>query len=130
LIERGVRLAIESGRPVRHVAADLGIDHETLRKAVRQAEADGGLRPDLPSTLEREQIKALRKENYELRRANDILKAARCFRDRARPRPAEVTAFIDGHRERFGVEPICRTLGVSASADYTSRHWRALSSPA
>ena len=37
LIERGVRLAIESGRPVCHVAADLGIHHETLRKAVRQA---------------------------------------------------------------------------------------------
>jgi hypothetical protein len=29
-----------------------------------------------------------------------------------------VTAFIDGHRDRFGVEPICRTLGVSASAYY------------
>jgi transposase InsO family protein len=29
-----------------------------------------------------------------------------------------VTAFIDGHRERFGVEPICQTLGVSASAYY------------
>jgi transposase len=79
LIERGVRLTIESGRPVRHVAADLGIDHETLRKAVRQAEADGGLRPDLPTTQEREEIKALRKENYELRRANEILKAASVF---------------------------------------------------
>jgi hypothetical protein len=29
-----------------------------------------------------------------------------------------VSAFIDGHRERFGVEPICETLGVSASAYY------------
>jgi putative transposase len=29
-----------------------------------------------------------------------------------------VSAFIDAHRERFGVEPICRTLGVSASAYY------------
>jgi putative transposase len=29
-----------------------------------------------------------------------------------------VSAFIDGHRARFGVEPICRTLGVSASAYY------------
>jgi putative transposase len=29
-----------------------------------------------------------------------------------------VSAFIDEHRERFGVEPICRTLGVSASAYY------------
>jgi transposase len=79
LIERGVRLAIESGRPVRHVAADLGIHHGTLRQAVRQAEADGGLRPDLPTTEEREEIKALRKENFELRRANEILKAASVF---------------------------------------------------
>ena len=29
-----------------------------------------------------------------------------------------MSAFIDTHRERFGVEPICRTLGVSASAYY------------
>jgi putative transposase len=29
-----------------------------------------------------------------------------------------VSAFIDEHRDRFGVEPICRTLGVSASAYY------------
>jgi putative transposase len=29
-----------------------------------------------------------------------------------------VSAFIDEHRGRFGVEPVCRTLGVSASAYY------------
>src|SRR5437660_1230120 len=40
------------------------------------------------------------------------------FRDRARRRPTEVSAFIDSHRDRFGVEPICRVLGVSASAYY------------
>jgi transposase len=79
LIERGVRLALESGRPVRHVADDLGIHHETLRRHVRQAEADGGLRPDLPSTEEREEIKRLKRENFELRRANEILKAASVF---------------------------------------------------
>jgi transposase len=54
LIERGVRLVIESGRPVAHIAKDLGLPSETLRKRVRQAEADGGLRPDLPTTQERE----------------------------------------------------------------------------
>ena len=79
LIERGVRLPLESGRPVRHVADDLGIHHETLRRHVRQAEADGGLRPDLPSTEEREEIKRLKRENFELRRANEILKAASVF---------------------------------------------------
>jgi transposase len=79
LIDRGVRLAIESGRPVAHVAADIGLPSETLRKAVRRTEADQGLRPDLPTSEEREEIKALRKENYELRRANEILKAASVF---------------------------------------------------
>ena len=56
-----------------------GIGHEALRKRVRQAEADGGLRPDLPSSEEREEIKRLKRENYELRRANEILKAASVF---------------------------------------------------
>lgn len=79
LIQRGVRLALESGRPISHVARDLGMHPETLRKRVRQAEADQGLRPDLPTSEEREEIKALRKENFELRRANEILKAASVF---------------------------------------------------
>jgi transposase len=43
---------------------------------VRQVEADEGLRPDLRSTEEREESKALRKEVHELRRANEILRAA------------------------------------------------------
>jgi transposase len=79
LIQRGVRLALESGRPIAHVARDIGLPAETLRKRVRQAEADQGLRPDLPSSEEREEIKQLRKENFELRRANEILKAASIF---------------------------------------------------
>jgi transposase len=74
-----VRLALESGRPIAHVAADLGINAETLRKRVRQAQADAGQRSDLLSTQEREEIRRLRKENYELRRANEILKSASVF---------------------------------------------------
>jgi transposase len=79
LIQRGVRLALESGRPIAHVARDIGLPAETLRKRVRQAEADQGLRPDLPTSEEREEIKQLRKEVFELRRANEILKAASVF---------------------------------------------------
>jgi transposase len=79
LLDRGVRLALESGRPIAHVAADLGINSEVLRKRVRQVEADQGLRPDLPTTEEREEIKRLRQENFELRRANEILKSASVF---------------------------------------------------
>jgi len=79
LIQRGVRLALESARPIAHVAADLGIHPETLRKKVRQAQADSGARPDLPTSSEREEIKKLRAENFELRRANEILKSASVF---------------------------------------------------
>jgi len=79
LLARGARLVFESGRPIAHVARDLGVPSETLRKYVRRVEADEGLRPDLPTSEEREEIKALRREVYELRRANEILKAASVF---------------------------------------------------
>ena len=79
LLERGVRLVFESGRPIAHVAKDLGVSSEVLRKRVRLAEAENGSRPDLPSAAEREEIRKLRRENYELRRANEILKAASVF---------------------------------------------------
>jgi len=79
LIQRGIRLALESERPIARVAADLGIHPETLRKKVRQAEADSGARPDLPTSAEREEIRRLRAENFELRRANEILKSASVF---------------------------------------------------
>jgi len=79
LLERGTRAVIESGRPIAQVARDLGVPPETLRRHVRLWEAEHGLRPDLPTAAEREEIKQLRKEIYELRRANEILKAASVF---------------------------------------------------
>lgn len=79
LLERATRLVFESGRPVAHVAADLGLPSETLRKYVRQVEANEGRRGDLLTSEEREEIRKLRRENAELRRANEILKAASVF---------------------------------------------------
>jgi transposase len=79
LIERGIRLALESERPIAHIAHDLGMHPETLRKKVRQHEADSGKRPELPTSSERAEIRRWRQENYELRRANEILKAASVF---------------------------------------------------
>jgi transposase len=61
------------------IAVKLGIAApETLRKWVRRAEVDGGQRPGL-STPERERLAQLERENRELRRANEILKAASAF---------------------------------------------------
>jgi len=77
LIARGVRLALESGRPIAQIAKDLGMHPETLRRHVRraQASADG----NVPSSEEREEVRKLRREVVELRRANEILKAASLF---------------------------------------------------
>lgn len=79
LLDRGARLVFESGRPITHVARDLGINSEILRRWVRQAEADAGKRTELLSSEEREELAQLRKDNRELRRANEILKSASAF---------------------------------------------------
>ena len=79
LRERAVRLVFESKRPIAHVVKDLGIHKESLRNCVRQAEADNGRRRDLLTSEEREELKRLRKENFELRRANAILKDASVY---------------------------------------------------
>jgi transposase len=56
----------------------VGASSETLRKWVRQAEVDAGARPGSTSE-ESAELKRLRRENSELRRANEILKAASAF---------------------------------------------------
>jgi transposase len=78
-MERGARLVFESGRPIAQVAADLGVHREALRKRVRQAEADAGQRRDLLTSSERERLRELERDVKELRRANEILKAASVF---------------------------------------------------
>ena len=60
------------------IAGKLGMTPETLRIWIRRAQVDGGQRPGL-TTDERERIRVLERENRELRRANEILKAATVF---------------------------------------------------
>jgi transposase len=60
------------------VALKVNVSSETLRKWVRQAETDSGKRPGV-SSEESAELKRLRREVTELRRANDILKAAASF---------------------------------------------------
>jgi transposase len=70
------------GAPVRSPASAIrrkaGCTAETLRKWVRQAERDQGRRPGL-TTEERQRLKQLERENFELRRANEILRKAAAF---------------------------------------------------
>jgi transposase len=86
LRERAVRMVAEvrpaypSAWPaIEAVASKLGIGSaETLRKWVRRAEVDAGTRPGTTSE-EHAEIRRLRREVAELRRANEILKAASAF---------------------------------------------------
>jgi transposase len=63
---------------IRSIAEKFGMTTETLRSWVRQAEVDDGRRPGV-SSAEAERIRELERENRELRRANEILKAASAF---------------------------------------------------
>jgi transposase-like protein len=60
------------------IAGKIGCTAETLRKWVRWAERDQGLREGVTSS-ERERLKALECENRELKRANEILRKASAF---------------------------------------------------
>ena len=60
------------------VARQLGVHPEALRSWVKQAEIDGGVRPGT-TTDDKQRIAELEKENRELRRANEILKAASAY---------------------------------------------------
>ena len=65
-------------KAIQSISAKLEVNHESLRQWVRRAETDGGRRPGLTSD-ERVRFKELERENRELRRANEILKAASAF---------------------------------------------------
>jgi transposase len=66
-------------RPIAHVARELGIHPEAMRTWIRQDEADRGERTDRPTTADQEELRRLRKEIAELRRVNEILRAASAY---------------------------------------------------
>jgi transposase len=85
LRERAVRLVQEHAgeypsqwAAIRSVAEKLGCTTEALRRWLRQAERDQGRRPGL-TTDERQQLKALQRENVELKRTNEILRKASAY---------------------------------------------------
>jgi transposase len=83
--ERAVRMVFErqaehesQWAAIKSIASKIGCAAETLRKWVRQAERDQGKRAGLTSS-EQERLKQLERENFELKRANEILRKAAAF---------------------------------------------------
>jgi transposase len=81
LRERAVRLYREADpKPViRRLAEQLNVHHEALRNWIRQDEADRGERDDRPTTQMIEENRRLRREIVELRRVNEVLRAASAY---------------------------------------------------
>jgi transposase-like protein len=63
---------------IQSISSKIGCTHETLRRWVRRAEIDQGVRGGM-SSGDRERLKQLERENKELRRANEILRTASAF---------------------------------------------------
>ncbi|MCK1548140.1 IS3 family transposase [Bradyrhizobium sp. 177] len=121
--DRAVRMVLDHAgehpsrwAAVTSIAAKIGCTPQTLHDWVKKAEIDSGQRAGVPTDMA-EKLKALERENRELRQANEILrKASAYFCDGgARPPVQAMIAFIDDHRGAHGVEPICKVLPIAPS---------------
>jgi transposase len=97
LKDRALRLWRSSTprRPIAHVARELGLNPETLRTWIRQAQADRGERSDQPTTVEIEELRRLRE------RTSSCAAQARSSRRRAPILPRSSTRPGDGHDVRL-----------------------------
>jgi transposase-like protein len=119
----------------RRVGEQLGINRDTLRGWVKQAQIDAGARPGVSSD-DRRRLVDLERENRELRRANAILKTASAFSRRSSTAHRHAREVIEEHRHdridgaEFGVEPICRVLWEHGCLIAPSSYYAARTRPA
>ncbi|RJG09011.1 IS3 family transposase [Pseudomonas cavernicola] len=121
--ERAVRMVLEhlndypsEWAAIESIAPKIGCAAQTLHGWVRRYQTNTGQRPG-QTTEEHERIKTLEREVRELRKANEILRLASAYfcPGGARPPHQVLRAFVDQHRDRLGVESICRVLRIAPS---------------
>ncbi|MFD3458426.1 IS3 family transposase [Nocardia fluminea] len=116
--EKALRLALDhlDEYPSAYAAAQaigpmVDVHPESLRQWILKAQAGPGRPVAVTKTAEQLELEQLRRENRELKQANEILKLASAFfRAGTRPATPLIVGFIDQHRQVHGVESICRVL--------------------
>ncbi|MGI8610588.1 MAG: IS3 family transposase [Candidatus Dormibacteria bacterium] len=109
---------VHTGVPIPKVAADLGVNDQTIRNWVNQADVDAGKREGL-STEERAELTRLRRENRVLKMEREILgKSKRFLREGDRAGAVAAFRFVEREKAFYPVAIICRVLGVSPSGFY------------
>src|ERR1700680_599022 len=111
-----------AGRSIDQLAREFEPSANAIRKWVKQAAVDEGLRSDGLTTAEREELNRLPRENRVLREKREILsKAAAWFATETGSVPSRRSQFVNANQARYEVATMCRVLAVSASGYYA---WR------
>ncbi|WP_425535357.1 IS3 family transposase [Escherichia coli] len=131
--QRAVRMVLESQgeydsqwAAICFIAPKIGCTPETLRVWVRQHERDTGGGDGGLTTVERQRLKELERENRELRRSNDILRQASAYfcEGGVRPPLEKVMPLLDKLRKLYGVGPVCSELHIAPSTYYHCQQQR------
>ncbi|WP_409998443.1 IS3 family transposase [Escherichia coli] len=131
--QRAVRMVLESQgeydsqwAAICSIAPKIGCTPETLRVWVRQHERDTGGGDGGLTTVERQRLKELERENRELRRSNDILRQASAYfcEGGVRPPLEKVMPLLDKLRKLYGVGPVCSELHIAPSTYYHCQQQR------
>ena len=117
LRERAIRLVIEAreqdprlslNAAVKRIGPRVGVNADTLRGWCKQADIDAGRRPGTTTSEAAGAHGVAPGGQGAQARERDPVGGVEFLRAGARPATALVVAFIDTHKDRFGVEPICR----------------------
>ncbi|WP_435825843.1 IS3 family transposase [Mycolicibacterium austroafricanum] len=124
--EQAARLVIETGRPIAHVAAEIGVGEQLLGRWVHQARraACAGDNGAVLDADERAELERLRKENAELRLDRQFLKKSRGLL-RLRTEPVDAYVLIEAEKATYAITRMCELLEVSRSGFYKWRKTQA-----